>query len=152
MRSKTKRKKRSLAAPKTRDEIHSNPATATTSRRRAMQRIPRGSPYPPASKHPAYVEISLAQFSQSVKTTNMTHRQTEKLNNGTLYAPRYEGVFLPCRTKTASLLVETQMSRDHLILAAGRVRSKKKTQNKTEIAPHANHPTKSTAAQRPRPS
>ena len=45
------------------------------------------------------MEIGLVQLSQSVKTTNVTHTlpytQTDKLNNGTLYAPRYEVAFLP---------------------------------------------------------
>ena len=51
---------------------------------------------------PGFVEIGLAQLSQSVKTTivthTLTHRQTDGktdrlLNNGTLYAPRYEETF-----------------------------------------------------------
>ena len=50
------------------------------------------------------MEIGLVQLSQSVKTTHVTHtdrhtdRQTDrqtKLNNGTLYAPRYEEAFWP---------------------------------------------------------
>ena len=42
-----------------------------------------------------FVEIGLVQLSQSVKTTNVTHTdrhtdgQTDQLNSGTLYAPRY---------------------------------------------------------------
>ena len=80
-------------------EIHRNPTTATTSRRRATKRVPRVSPYSPASIDPGFVEIGLVQFSQSVKTTNVTHTlidtQTDYLNNGTLYAPRYEEAFPP---------------------------------------------------------
>ena len=70
-------KKRKIpAAPKTHHEIHSSPATATTSRRSATKHIPRVSPYLPASIDPGFVEIDLVQLSQSVKTTNVTHTQT----------------------------------------------------------------------------
>ena len=67
------------APPKTHNEIHSSPATATTSRRRATKHVPRVSPYSPASSiDTGFVEIGLAQLSQSVKTTNVTYRlQTE---------------------------------------------------------------------------
>ena len=64
-----------------------------------------------------FVKIGLVQLSQSVKTTNVTHTltDTDYLNNGTLYAPRYEEAFLPKGKKRprsllslglASLLVE----------------------------------------------
>ena len=89
---KTKRKKkRNPDAPKTHHEIHSSPATATTSRRRAAKHDPRVSPYSPVLIDPGFEEIGLVQLSQSVKTTNVTdtHRQTDQLNNGALYAPRY---------------------------------------------------------------
>ena len=56
----------------THHEIHSSPATATTSRRRAMKDVPRVSPYSPASIGPGFVEIGLVQLSQSVKATNVT--------------------------------------------------------------------------------
>ena len=47
--------------PKTHNEIHSSPATATNSRRRATKHVPRGSPYSHASSvDPGFVEISLA--------------------------------------------------------------------------------------------
>ena len=106
---------------------HSSPATATTSRRRATKHVPHVSPYSHASIHPGLVEIGLVQLSQSVKTANVIHRQTDtqtdrhtdgqtdQLNNGTLYTPRYEESFLPIGTKRprslrsfglASLLVE----------------------------------------------
>ena len=43
------------------------------------------------------------RYSQSVKTTKVTHTltdiQTDQLNNGTLYAPRYEEAFLPIGKK-----------------------------------------------------
>ena len=85
------------AAPKTHHEIHSSPVTATTSRRRAAKHVPRVSPYSPASMDLGFVKIGLVQLSQSVKTTNVTHTltDTDYLNNGTLYAPRYEEAFLP---------------------------------------------------------
>ena len=53
--------------------IHSSPATATNSRRRAMRHVPRISPYSPASIGPGFAEIGLVQLSQSVRTTNVTH-------------------------------------------------------------------------------
>ena len=62
-----------------------------------MKNVPRVSPYSPASIDPGFVEIDLVQLSQSVKTTNVTHAY--RLNNGTLYAPRYEETFLPYRQK-----------------------------------------------------
>ena len=65
------------AAPKTHHEIHSNPTTATTSRQRATKHVPRANPYSPASVDPGFVEIDLVQLSQSVKTTNVTHTQTD---------------------------------------------------------------------------
>ena len=82
---KRKKKSRNPAAPKTHDEIHSSPATATTSRRGATKHVPRVSPYSPTSIDPGFVEIGLVQLSQSVKTTNVTHiwytvdRQTDRL-------------------------------------------------------------------------
>ena len=49
------------AQPETHNEIHSRPATATNSRRRATRHIPRGSPYTHASSiDPGFVQISLA--------------------------------------------------------------------------------------------
>ena len=112
--NKTKHGKKS-APPKTHHEIHNTPATASNSRRHARKHVPRASPYSPASIDPGFVEIGLVQISPSVKTTNVTHKLTDKLNNGTLYAPRYEEAFLPnsekrprslCSLGLASLLVE----------------------------------------------
>ena len=82
----TKNTKKSVP-PKTRHEIHSSPAIATISRRRATKHVPRVSPYSPASIDPGFVEISLVQLSQSMKTTNVTRthidrhtdRQTDRL-------------------------------------------------------------------------
>ena len=98
VRSKKKKYRKNPAPPKTRHEIHSCPATATNSRRSAVKHVPRVSQHSTASIDPGIVEIGLVQLSsQSVKTTNVTHThtQTDKLNNSTLYAPRYEEVFLP---------------------------------------------------------
>ena len=55
-------KKRKIAAPlKTHHEIHSRPATAINSRRRATKHVARGSLYSRASSiDPGFVEISLA--------------------------------------------------------------------------------------------
>ena len=94
---KTYKKHENPAAPTTHHEIHSSPATATTSTRRALKHVPRVSPYSPASIDPGFVEIGLVQLSQSVKMTNVTHThiQTDKLKIGTLYAPRYEKAFFP---------------------------------------------------------
>ena len=75
--SKKRKKKKKSAPPKTHQEIHSSPATATTSRRRATINVPRVSPYSPASRDPGFVENDLVQLSQSVKTTNVTHTLTD---------------------------------------------------------------------------
>ena len=95
-----KTRKKNPPHPKTHHESHISPATASNSRRHARKHVTRVSPYCPASIDPGlFVEIGLVQLSQSVKTTNVTHTltdtQTDKLNNGTLYAPRYEEAFLP---------------------------------------------------------
>ena len=71
-----KKKKRNPAAPKTHHEIHSSPATATNSRRRAKH-VPGVSAYSPASIDPKVVEIGLVQLSQSVETTKVTHTLTD---------------------------------------------------------------------------
>ena len=78
----TKENAKKSAIPKTHNEIHSSPATATTSRRRATRHVPRVSPYSPAFIDPGLVEIGLAQLSRSVKNTNFTQtdRQTDKTN------------------------------------------------------------------------
>ena len=81
-------------------ERRSSPADATISRRRGAKHVPPFSQYSPASIDTGFVEFGLVQLSQSVKTTNSmshtrTHIPTDKLNNGTLYEPRYEDFFLP---------------------------------------------------------
>ena len=54
-------KRKISAPPKTHHEIHSRPATATNSRRRATKHVARGSQYSRASSiDPGFVEISLA--------------------------------------------------------------------------------------------
>ena len=102
VRSKTKKSKeksteKSAPPPITHHEIHSHSATATNSRQHARKHVTRVSPYCPASIDPGSVEIGLEQLSQSAKTANVTYRltdtQTDKLNNGTLYTPRYEKAF-----------------------------------------------------------
>ena len=96
------------APPKTHHEIHSSPVTTSNSRRYAKKHVSRVSPYSLASIDPGFVAIGLVQLLQSIKTTNVTHthtdRHTDKSNNGTLYAPRYEEAFLPGGKKTASAL------------------------------------------------
>ena len=74
-----KKTRKNPVAPKTHLEIHRNPATATTSRRRATKHIPCVSPYSLASIDSGFVAIGLVQLSQSVKTTNVTHTQTDRL-------------------------------------------------------------------------
>ena len=58
---KRKKKQKISAPPKTHHEIHSRPATATTSRRRSTKHVARGRPCSCASSiDPGFVEISLA--------------------------------------------------------------------------------------------
>ena len=99
---KTYKKHENPAAPTTHHEIHSSPATATTSRRRVTKHVPHVSLHSPTSTYPGFVEIGLVQLSQSVKTTNVTHThtdtQTDRQTNGTMYAPRYEEAFLTIKT------------------------------------------------------
>ena len=100
---KTTEKKHGITPdpPKTHYEIHSSPTSAFNSRGRSRKHIPDVSSYASASMDPDFVEIGLVQLSQSVKTTNVTHTdtQTDQINNGTLYAPRYEDTFLPIGKK-----------------------------------------------------
>ena len=72
-----KAREKKISPPKTHRETHISPATATNSRRCAKKSIPRVSPYSPASIDPGFVQIGLVQFSQSVKTTNVTHTPTD---------------------------------------------------------------------------
>ena len=66
-----------LQHPEKPHEIHNNPATATTSRRRATKDVPHASPYSPASIGPGFVEVGLVQLSHLVKTTNATHTSSD---------------------------------------------------------------------------
>ena len=93
-RNKTNKNTKSCRTQK-HHEIHSSPATVTTSRRRATTHVPRFSPYSPASIDPAFVEIGVVQLSKSVKTTNVTQYTTDKINNVSLYerAPVLRGFF-----------------------------------------------------------
>ena len=80
-RKKNKNKNTNKSAPpKTHHEIHSSPATAINSRRRATKHVPRARSYSLASIDPSFVQIGFVQLSQSVKTTNVTHthRQTHR--------------------------------------------------------------------------
>ena len=70
------------ALPKTHNEIHSSPETATNSRRCAAKHVPRVSPCSPASIDPGFVEIGPMQLSQPVKTTNVTHTLTQRRTDG----------------------------------------------------------------------
>ena len=85
---KSKYNTKKNTAPKTRPEIRSSPATATTSRRRSTKHVPRVSPCPSASEDPGFVELGLdTALSISENDKCYTYRQTNY--NGTLYAPRY---------------------------------------------------------------
>ena len=85
------------APPKTHHEIHSSPATACNSRRHAIKHVPRVSPYSPDSIDPGFVTRTALAISQNDEcyTHTHTHIPTDELNNGTLYAARYEKTFLP---------------------------------------------------------
>ena len=60
--SKKKNMKKS-APPKTHHGIHSNPANAPTSKRRATKHLPRVSAYSPASIDAGFVKIGFVQLS-----------------------------------------------------------------------------------------
>ena len=68
--------RKKFSPTQTHHEIHSRPATATNSRRRAAKHVPRVSPCSPASIDPGFVQIGLVQLSQSVQTTNVKHTRT----------------------------------------------------------------------------
>ena len=74
----TKNTKRPVP-PKTLHEIHSSPAIATASRRRATKHVPRVSPCSPASIDPGFLEIGLVQLSQNDEccTYTQTGKQTD---------------------------------------------------------------------------
>ena len=83
-----KNTEKSAPPPKTRHEIHSNPAIASNSRRHARKHIPRVSPYSPASIDPGFVEIGLVQLSQSVKTNRPRTALTISKNESASYSSR----------------------------------------------------------------
>ena len=58
---------------------------------RAIEQGPRVRPHSRDAIDPGFVEIGLVQLSM---IHTRTHRPTDKLHNGTLYAPRYEEDFL----------------------------------------------------------
>ena len=69
-------------APKTPHEIHSSPATATTTRRRATKHVPRVSPYSPALIDPGFVKIGLgAAVAISKNDECYTYTQTDRQTN-----------------------------------------------------------------------
>ena len=70
---KKKNQEKIRPTPNPNHEIHTSPATATTSRLRATKHASCVSPYSLASIDPGFVEIGLVQLSQSEKTTNITH-------------------------------------------------------------------------------
>ena len=76
---KKKRKKnpKKSAPPKTHFEIHSSPATATTSKRPTRKHVPRVSPYVPASIDPGFVEIGHVQLTISKNDECYTYTQTD---------------------------------------------------------------------------
>ena len=60
-RNKNEKKTKKIRPTQAHHEMHSRPATATNSRRRATKHVPRGSPYShDSSIDPGFVEISLA--------------------------------------------------------------------------------------------
>ena len=61
----------------THHETHIHTATVPTTRRHAKKHAPCVSPCSLASIDSGFVEIGLAQLSQSVKTTNVTHIHTD---------------------------------------------------------------------------
>ena len=72
-----KNTEKKIRPTQTHHEIHSSPATASNSRRHARKHVTGVSPCCPASIDLGLVEIGLVQLSQSVKTTNVTHRLTD---------------------------------------------------------------------------
>ena len=90
--TKSKYRNEKSGAPKTHHGIQGRPPIGTTSRRRAAKHVPHRRPHSPDSIDPGIGGNGLVQLSQSVKMTNVTHARTQrprdKLNYGTLYAPR----------------------------------------------------------------
>ena len=143
--------------------MYSRPATATNSRRRAAKHVPRVSSL--ARFHKSRVcgnrpRTALA-ISKNDECYTHAHTPTDKLNNGTLYAPRYEKAFLPKGKKRpqslrslglASLLGEVHETRwPRTCSRPCAFEGKKRNEKTKKIPPHPKHTTKPTSAQRPRP-
>ena len=149
-RKQNEKKTRNPGAPKTHHEIHSSPVTATISRRRATKHVPHASAHSPASINAGFVEIGLVQLSQSVKTTNVTHTQTNKIMAPCTH-PGTKRLFCPTGKKRsrslrslglASLLVERYMRQGSLIRTCSRpcrFEGKKTTPLPHESPPHPKH-------------
>ena len=129
---KKKHGKRSVP-PKTHHEIHSSPATASSSRRHAMKHVTHVSPYSPESKYTGFVQIGLVQLSQSAKTTNVTHtdRHGLKLFWHPVRTPVWRGFFAQRQMTASSKIRRTQKTprnpqpsghRDQLEAARGETR------------------------------
>ena len=100
--ARQKKNTKKSAPSKTHHEIHSSPATATTLKGPATKHVPRVSLYSHASVDPGFVEIGLVHLSQSVKNTNVTDRQTDRLRHAV--RTRYDEAFLPDRQKKCRVL------------------------------------------------
>ena len=87
VRSKKRKRKtrtRSPAAPKTNHELHSSPATATTSERSATKHVPRVGPYAPASVDPEFVDNlppTAPAITKNDECYTYTDRQTARQTN-----------------------------------------------------------------------
>ena len=134
---KTKKKNTKISAPpKSHYEIHSNPATATISRRRATKHVPRVSQYSPAAidlcENRPRTGLAISKKRRMLHIHTLTDTQTDRRTD------RQIKCWHPVRTP---VLVERAMRQGGLILAAGRVRSKKnKSQKKTkQSAPPKTH-------------
>ena len=92
------------APPKTHHEIHSSPATATTSRRFATKHVPRVRPYSSASIDSGFVKIGFVQLSQSVKTTNVTHTLTDTQTDQTNFIKSWK----TSAVSTTDWIIKTQ--------------------------------------------
>ena len=116
VRSKKKKKRgkknrKNPAAPKTHHEILSSPATATTSRRRATEHVPRVSPYSSASIDPGFVEIGLVQLSQSVILTSKKVLPNFGTQTGTTLLMRLTGDLYEIRSLAPKLSVNLDKTR-----------------------------------------
>ena len=102
--SEKKKHTKKSAPPKTHHEIHSSPATATTSRRFATKHVPRVRPYSSASIDSGFVKIGFLQLSQSVKTTNVTHTLTDTQTDQTNFIKSWK----TSAVSTTDWIIKTQ--------------------------------------------